>query len=144
MQRLLDTATDPPTTTPRQRVAIVGVALVVTSLTLLMALLLGSWAYHVRLIMGHEGRLARLLAQKPSIDRVTQALENEKSPLVASPARASDLESAMAMWGRQRSAEIRAKAGHAAQTRVFQAPEVVYFLFFDQNGILVDFTCVLQ
>jgi hypothetical protein len=146
MQHLLDTTAEQPPTTTRQRVVIVGAALVVTSLICLLALLLGSWAYHVRLLTGHEGRLARLLAQKPGVDQVTQALENEKSPLVASSAGLGDLEGAIAMWGTKRAAEIRTKASRTVQTRVFRAGEgvVVYFLFFDQGGVLVDFTCVLQ
>jgi hypothetical protein len=146
MQRLFDTATDGPTTSARQRVAIVGTALVVTSLICLLALLLGSWAYHVRLLTGHEGRLARLLMRKPSVEQVTQALEDEKSPLVASSTGVGSLEGALAMWGTKRAAEIRTKASQTAQTRVFRPGngEVVYFLFFDQGGVLVDFTCVLQ
>jgi hypothetical protein len=144
MQRLLEVATEEPTTTTRQRVAIVSIALLVTSLTCLLALLLGSWAYHVRLLTGHQGRLDRLLAQKPDVDQVTQALEGEKSPLLASATGSGDLEKAIALWGRQRAGEIRIKAGRSAQTRVFRAGEVVYFLFFDQGGVLVDFTCVLQ
>jgi hypothetical protein len=135
---------DEPTTTARQRVAIVGVALVATSLICLVALLLGHWAYRVRLLTSHEGRLAHLVAQKPSVDLVTQALENEKSPLVATPQSAAELESAIAMWGAERAGEIRAKGGHLAQTRVFRSAGVVYFLFFDQGGSLIEFTCVLQ
>ena len=146
MQRLFDIAADQPTTSARQRVAIVGTALVVTSLICLLALLLGSWAYHVRLLMGHEGRLARLLMKKPNVDQVTQGLEDEKSPLVTSSPGVDGLEGAIAMWGTKRATEIRTKASHAVQTRAFRAGggEVVYFLFFDQGGVLVDFTCVLQ
>jgi hypothetical protein len=144
MQRLLDTTADEPTTTARQRVAIVGVALVVTSLLCLAALLLGHWAYRVRLLASHEGRLAHLVAQKPSVDQVTQALENEKSPLVATPQSTAELESAIAIWGAERGGEIRAKGSHSAQTRVFRSTGVVYFLFFDQGRTLIEFTCVLR
>jgi hypothetical protein len=145
MQRLLESASDDePTTSARQRIAIVGVAVLATSATCLLALMLGSWAYRVRLLSMHEGRLQRLVAEKPARDLVTQAFENERSPLIAAPESAADVELAVTAWGTQRGAEIRLKASRAAKTLVFRAGQVVYFLYFDTSGTLVDFTCVLQ
>jgi hypothetical protein len=145
VQRLLNTAPDDePTTTTRQRFAIVGVAVLATCATCLLALMLGSWAYHVRLLSMHEGRLQQLVADRPTSGLATQALENEKSPLIAAPESAADMERVAATWGAQRGAEIRLKAGRAAKTLVFRAGDVVYFLYFDRSGTLIDFTCVLQ
>lgn len=144
MQHLLDAATDEPTTTARQRVAIVGLAPLATSLICLLALRLGSWAYRVRLLTSHAGRLSQLVAEKPTVGLVTQALENEKSPLLAAPESAADLDRAIATWGAERADEIRAKASHSAQTRIFRSGQVVHFLFFDQNSVLIDFACILE
>jgi hypothetical protein len=144
MQRLLDETPDEPTTTVRQRVVIVGVAVVATCLIGLVAFLLGSWAYRVRLLTSHAGRIERLVAKKPTLALVTQALEADKSPLVAAPGSTPELERAIATWGAQRGGDIRAKASRAAQTRVFRSGDVAYFLFFDEGGVLTDFTCVLQ
>jgi hypothetical protein len=144
MQRLLDQTPEHPTTTPRQRIAIVAVAVVATSVIFGMAALLGSWAYHFRLLTSHETRVARMLSQKPTVAVVTRALENEKSPLLAVPASVEELRRAAETWGATRRSEILAKGARASQTRVFRSGEVAYFLFFDDSGVLSDFTCVLE
>jgi hypothetical protein len=144
MQRLLDETPDEPTTTLRQRVVIVGIAVFATCLIGLVAFLLGSWAYRARLLTSHEGRIERLVAKKPTLDLVTRALEADQSPLLAAPGSTPELERAVATWGAERAGDIRAKASRAARTRVFRSGDVVYFLFFDEGGVLTDFACVLQ
>jgi hypothetical protein len=144
MQRLLDETPQAPTTTKPQRAVIVTVAAVATGSILLVALALGNWAYHFRLLTSHEGRVARLVAQKPTVELVTLALQNENSPLVAAPASPAELARAVSDWGGGRGGQIEAKAAGAAQTRVFRAGEVTYFLFFDRSGVLYDFVCALN
>ena len=144
MQKLLDQAPDVPSTTARQRVAIVTVAVLATGVIFGVAYLLGSWAYRFHLLASHETRVARLLPQKPTVNLVTQALENEKSPLLAAPTSSEELRRAALTWGAGRRAEILAKGARASQTRVFRSGKVVYFLFFDSAGVLSDFTCVLN
>jgi hypothetical protein len=143
MQRLLDDAPEERSTTKSQRAVIITLAGTVTTAILLVVLALGYWAYRFRLLASHEGRLARLMAQKPNVELVTVALQNEHSPLVARPGSSTELERAVAAWGAQRGAEIRAKAARAAQTRVFRSGEVIYFLFFDEAGQLHDFVCTM-
>jgi hypothetical protein len=143
MQRLLDATPEIPAATKGQRTLFFGAALVATAIICAMALLLGSWAYRFRLLTSHEGRVARLVAQKPTVALVTQALQNENSPLLAAPQTPTELARAVAAWGGKRSGEIRAKAAGAAETRVFRSGEVTYFLFFDRDGVLCDFVCAL-
>ena len=44
--------------------------------------------------------------------------------------------------GGKRAAEIREKGARHAETRVYQAGDMLYFVFFDAAGVMRDFTCV--
>ena len=126
----------------RKRVVIVAGSLVVTSLLAYVALLLGSWAFETRRFRLHEGRLARLLEQRPQADQVIRALEDEGSPRIASPRAAEELARVAGERGAPRSEEILRKGRRWPRTEVFQAGDMVYFLYFDAAGVLRDYTCV--
>jgi hypothetical protein len=44
--------------------------------------------------------------------------------------------------GGSRAAEIREKGTRHAETRVYQAGDMLYFVYFDAAGVMRDFTCV--
>ncbi len=113
-----------------------------TALILWAVLMLGSWGYDTRRMSIHNARLTRLVEKKPRIELVTAGLEQEGSPLVASPRGEAELRRAAAEWGDGRAAEVLAKSPRFAATRVFQAGDAIYFLYFDEGGVLRDFTCV--
>jgi hypothetical protein len=144
MQRLLDETKDEPTTTGRQRVAIILGALAVTSVLFGLAYLLGTWAYAFRLQSSHEARLARVLAQKPTGEQITQGLALQGDTLLAAPSTSGDLTQAIERWGGQRGQEIRTMFGRWGKMRVYQASEMVYFIYFDAGDIMQGFTCVRQ
>ena len=117
-------------------------ALTVTLAILTLAFWLGSASFDFRRYRDHNARLAKVLKEAPSADRLTRGLEAEGSPLVLTAAGPEDKERAAAEWGRERVAEIRAKAQRHPELRVYQAGDMHYFVYFDAAGLMRDFTCV--
>lgn len=144
MQHLLDETKDEPTTTGRQRAAIIGGALAVTAVLFGLAYLLGAWAYAFRLQSSHETRLARVLAQKPTGEQITQGLALQGDTLLAAPGSRDDLAQAVERWGGRQGEEIRTMFGRWGRMRVYQASEMVYFVYFDAGDVMQGFTCVRQ
>jgi hypothetical protein len=142
MQSLLDDTPQEPTTTRRQRVGILAGAIAVTAGLFAVAYMLGAWAYAFRLQSAHEVRLARLLPQHPTEDQITQGLALQGDRLLAAPDTRAEVEQSTGRWGGQRSAEIRAKSALWRKTRVYQAAEMAYFVYFDADDVMRDFTCV--
>jgi hypothetical protein len=139
-------AGDPGAATARRAVALL-VAAVVTAAMLWGVLQLGAWAYAYRRLSYHEGRLVRLVEQRPSLEQVVTALQQEGSPLLASADDQDALRAAAARWAGTRVAEVRAKGGRWPRARVFragQAGEMTYFLFFDAAGVLRDHALVAR
>lgn len=125
-----------------KRLLILVGALAATSAALALALLLGSWALNTHRYIEHQDRLRRVLVQQPTMERVVKALEDEGSPLIAAPATAEEIETVIAERGGAKAAELRAKARRWPRLRVFRAADMVYFIYFDGEGIMRDFTCV--
>ena len=125
-----------------KRFWVLGLALVVTMGALATALWLGSATFDVRRYSQHTGRLAKVMREKPSADRLTRGLVAEGAPLVVTAATAEDKERAAVTRGGARLAEIREKAARYPELRVYQAGDMLYFIFFDQGGLMRDFTCV--
>ncbi len=117
-------------------------ALAVTIGALALAFWLGSASFDVRRYSQHNGRLASVMREKPSADRLTRGLEAEGTPLLLIAATAEDEERAAVTRGGARLAEIREKAARHAGLRVYQAGDMLYFVFFDNEGVMRDFTCV--
>ena len=117
-------------------------SLTLTALLGYLAFLLGGVGFDVRRTDLHEGRLRRLLAQKPQLDQVVQGLEDEGSHLLASPAGPAELRRVAAERGGMRAAEVLQKGGRWPQTRVLLAADMVYFIYFDAESVMRDFTCV--
>jgi len=126
------------------RPAVLAGGVVVASLGLYLAFLLGSWAIGVAPILFHEGRLRRLVQQNPTLDRATSALEGEGSRLVAAPTNAEELRRVVVERGRDQGAAILDKASRYPRTRVHVSGDMTYFLFFDAKDVLRDSVCVCR
>ena len=117
----------------------VGLALAVIGLV--VALLLGTYGYHVRRTTLHEGRLLGMLEQEPKLHQVVEGLR-EKGPLIASPETKQELERWLGKWGDQKKDEILDKGQIWPTTRIFDAGDMIYFIYFDEEQIMRDFTYI--
>jgi hypothetical protein len=140
-----DPTVPPPDQEPpawKRRTVIVAASLTVTAVTALLAFVLGSWGFETRRYGQHLGRLRRLLEQKPTLEQVVQGLEAEASHLIGAPRDPEELARVAAERGGAVAATVREKGRRWPQTRVFLAGDMVYFIFFDERGVMVDFVFV--
>lgn len=121
---------------------IIAGALAATLGALGLAFWLGSASFDARRYRDHNARLAKVMREQPSADRLTRGLEAEGSPLLEVATTAEAKERAAAARGGSRSAEIRDKARRHPELRVYQASDMLYFVNFDADGVMRDFTCV--
>lgn len=117
-------------------------ALAVTLGALALAMLLGSASFDFRRYTQHEDRLRRVMREAPSADLLTRGLAEEGSPLLAAPRTADETARVVAAHGGRKAAEVRAKAARYPQTRLYRASDMLYFVYFDADGVMRDFTCV--
>ena len=125
-----------------RRLAIVLGSFLASSLMAYLAFLLGAWGFDTRRYSQHQRRLERLLAKQPRIEHVVRGLEDEGTRPIASPSGASELRRAAAEHGGARGAEVVEKGTRWPRTRVFVAADMIYFIYFDAEGVMRDFTCV--
>jgi hypothetical protein len=117
-------------------------ALAVTIAALTVAFWLGSASFDARRYSQHNGRLAKVMLEKPSAERLTLGLAAEGTPLLVTATTAEDKERTTLARGGMRLAEIREKAARYPELRIYQAGDMLYFVFFDREGVMRDFTCV--
>ena len=118
-------------------------AFTATVVTLAVALFLGSLAFDYHRHLEHEGLLREVVARQWTAERLTQWLRDVKSaPLLAVLQSPADVEREALTRGGRKAAEIREKAERHAQVRIYQAADMIYFVFFDDDGVMRDFTCV--
>lgn len=103
---------------------------------------LGAWAYDTRRMTLHDARLRKVLAQTPTADRLSRGLEGEGSPLLGAATTEADVAKLAVAWGGRSREVVLAKAKSFSTVRAHRAGDVVYFLFFDQSGILRDYVLV--
>lgn len=127
---------------PLRRAWIIVGALLASGLALYMALFLGAWGFDFRRISQHDGRLRRLVQQQPTLARVVQGLADDGSPLIGSPDGPAALQAAASRYGGAKAGEVRTKGSRWPTTRVFRAGDMIYFLYFDRDDILRDYTWV--
>jgi len=113
-----------------------GVGLVATALLAYLALLLGAWAFGYRRYDLHERRLHHMLQENPNLAQVMEGLRNDGTPLVAAPTDAEAVARVAAQYGREKAAEIVATAARWPVVRVFRAGDMMYFIYFDQAGVM--------
>jgi hypothetical protein len=124
------------------RAEIVIASVAITAGVAYLAFLLGAWGFNTRRYSQHEGRLRKLLLASPRLPQVVQAFEEEGSPLLAAPAGPRELEKVATERGGAKKDEVVAKAARWSQARVFLAGDMVYFVFFDADGIMRDYALV--
>jgi hypothetical protein len=129
---------------PLRRAWIIVGALVASGLALYLALFLGAWGFDFRRTSQHDGRLRRLVQQQPTLDRVVQGLADDGSPLIDSPDGPAALEAVASRHGGEKAGEVRTKGSRWPTTRVFRAGDMIYFLYFDEDGVLRDYTWVTR
>jgi hypothetical protein len=125
-----------------KRFWILAGALVVTLGALVIAMLLGSTSFDFRRYNQHENRMRKVLREAPTVERLTQGLAGEGTAVVAAPVGTAQKEQVIAARGGLKTAELRAKAARYPQLRVYRAGDMLYFVFFDADGVMRDFTCV--
>jgi hypothetical protein len=117
-------------------------ALAVTIGTLAIAFWLGAASFDVRRYDQHNRRLAKVMRELPSADRLTRGLAAEGTLLLVTALTAEDRQRAATERGGIRIAEIRDKAARHPELRVYLAGDMLYFVNFDREGVMRDFTCV--
>lgn len=127
-----------------KRVVIVAGAVALSAAAVSLALLLGAWGFAYRRYSLHETRLRRLLAHQPRLEQVVEGLSDEGSPLVESPKGETELRLAASRRAGPKREEVLRKGLRWPQTRVFLAGDMVYFIYFDADGVMRDFTCLSQ
>ena len=125
-----------------KRLWIVAGALVVTLATLTLAMMLGSASFDFRRYTVHQRLMQKVLREAPSADRLTRGLADEGTTLLAVLAAKADVEREALARGREKADEVREKGGRHAETRIYQAGDMLYFVYFDGDGLMRDFTCV--
>jgi hypothetical protein len=114
----------------------------VTAAIAAVAFYLGAWAFDTKRYSIHETRLRHLVERGALLDQVVRGLEAEGSPLLAAPGGPGELRRVASERGRRKAPEVLDKGGRWAETRVFLAGDMVYFIYFDAAGVMKDFTCV--
>src|SRR5262245_29307850 len=132
---------DDPKAARKRIVLTAAVALAVTIGGLVVALLLGRFAYDIRRSNMHEARLKRILVQTPTVYQVTEGLK-EKAPLVAIVESKEELEEALGRWSGEKRGTIEEKAKRFPQLRIFAAGDMMYFIFFDADDRMQDYVYV--
>jgi hypothetical protein len=125
-----------------KRFWIMAGALVVTVAALTLAMMLGSASFDFRRYTVHQRRMQKVLREAPSADRLTRGLADEGTSLLAVLTAKADVDREAGARGRERAAEIREKGRRHAETRVYQAGDMLYFVYFDAAGQMRDFTIV--
>ena len=117
-------------------------AITVTLGALTLAMMLGSASFDFRRYTVHQQRLQKVLRAQPTADRLTRGLADEGTAQLAVARTREELEREASARGGPKAAEIRDKGARHAETRVYQAGDMLYFVYFDTAGVMRDFTCV--
>jgi hypothetical protein len=118
-------------------------ALAVTLGSLWLAMALGSAGFDVRRFTQHERRLRKVMAEpQPTVDRLSRAFKDEGTLLSAAPTSPEEKERVIAGQGGKQVEALRAKAARYPGLRVFATADMLYFIFFDRDGVMRDFTLV--
>ena len=125
-----------------KRFWIMAGALAVTLGALALAMVLGSASFDFRRYTVHRQRMQKVLREQPTADRLTRGLADEGTVLLAVLRSREDVGREASARGGKKAAEVREKAARHAETRVYQASDMLYFVYFDADGVMRDFTCV--
>ena len=122
-------------------VLVVTIGLGLAAAGLVVALILGVYGYQIRSTTLHESRLQGILDQEPTLHQVVEGLE-EKAPLIAAPEGEEELAQRVSKWGDQKRDEILTKGRTWPIVRIFDAGDMMYFIYFDEEEIMRDFVYI--
>src|SRR5262249_18032692 len=117
-------------------------AVIGTAVLAVIAFWLGAVGYGSRTMTQHEGRLRRLLDKQPQAGLLLPAFADEGTKLVAAPVAPEQSQGLARERGQAKAAEIEQKASRWGHMYVFNAGDVLYFVFFDEASVMRDFTVV--
>ena len=101
---------------------------------------LGGWAYRHRRFTLHDGRLQRVLKERPTADQVSRALLAEAgNQAIETPSSEEALHALARGVSPRRAQEVVEKRRRWPGLRIFGVGDMVYFLYFDEAGILRDY-----
>jgi len=122
-----------------QMPAAVALATVV-AVVVVRLLFIGAEWYQRRELDQHRQYLQALLAKSPSVAQVESAIGEEPIRIVA-PADAITISH---VWTDPRNdpTEIEAKVSKWPQTRIYRKSPMLYFIYFDSEGVMRDFSCL--
>ncbi len=129
-----------PKAARKRAILTAGAALVAVG-GLVTALILGTMGYDIRRSNMHEARLKGILVQKPTVYQVTEGLK-EKAPLVEIVESPRELEDALDRWAGAERENIAEKARRFPQLRIYDAGDMMYFIFFDAEHRMRDYVYV--
>jgi hypothetical protein len=86
--------------------------------------------------------MQKVLREQPTADRLTRGLADEGTAQIAVARTREEVEREASARGGRKASEIREKGARHVETRVYQAGDMLYFVYFDGDGVMRDFTCV--
>lgn len=127
----------PPEAAERpSRALVFGLAALVTAAGVVGALYLGAWAFDVRRFTTHERRLARLLTHAPTLQQVDQAFKDEGTLRLGSAEGEAALHELARRFAGEKAAAVEASGRRDARTRAYAAGDMLYFIHFDEKGVM--------
>lgn len=124
----------------RKVVFVAAGSLAATGGILALVFSLAGWAYRHRGASLHDGRLRRVVEKHPTLGQVSDGILAEPgNRALPTPASEEELRRLVAQYPRGRADQIVAKRRRWRDMRVFDAGDVVYFLYFDEAGVLQDY-----
>jgi len=124
----------------RKVVLVAAGSLAATGAILALVFSLAGWAYRHRDASLHDGRLRRVVEKHPTMSQVSEGILAEPgNRALPTPASEEELRRLLAQYPRGRADQIVGKRRRWRDLRVFDAGDVVYFLYFDEAGALQDY-----
>lgn len=123
-----------------RRALILGGAVLVSLSVLALVLALGAWAFEYRRLSLHEGRLKNLVEKKPTVSVASQGLTNEGWTTLAIEVTDATLARLFGDAPPPRVNEVRAKRQRWPIARVYGSDDLVYVLYFGDDGKAADFS----
>jgi hypothetical protein len=115
-------------------------SLAATGAILALVFSLAGWAYRHRGASLHDGRLRRVVEKHPTVGQVSEAILAEPgNRALPTPASEDELRRLLVQYPRGQADQIVGKRRRWHGLRVFDAGDVVYFLYFDEAGALQDY-----
>jgi hypothetical protein len=121
----------------RKALIVIAGSLAATGIILALVFSLSGWAYQQREGSLHDGRLKRLVDQHPSAAQASAGILAEAGTrLIGAPASEEELRRWASSWRRGDVQRIVSKRRTWPDVRLFGAGDLVYVLYFDDQGHL--------